>query len=76
MGNVIDLGHGVRAAVTERKGGVSQPPFDSLNLGLGSGDTREAVVANRARAARELGFDVDSVVWMNQVHSADVLVAT
>ncbi|MEU3016007.1 peptidoglycan editing factor PgeF [Nocardiopsis sp. NPDC007018] len=76
MGNVIDLGHGVRAAVTERKGGVSQPPFDSLNLGLGSGDSREAVTANRARAAEELGFDVDRVVWMNQVHSADVLVAT
>lgn len=76
MGNVIDLGHGVRAAVTERKGGVSRPPFDSLNLGLGSGDDREAVTANRARAAQELGFDVDRVVWMNQVHSADVLVAT
>lgn len=76
MGNVIDLGHGVRAAVTERKGGVSQPPFDSLNLGLGSGDTREAVTANRRRAAQELGFDVDRVVWMNQVHSADVLLAT
>ncbi|GAA1071077.1 MAG: peptidoglycan editing factor PgeF [Nocardiopsis sp. BM-2018] len=76
MGNLIDLGHGVRAAVTERKGGVSQPPFDSLNIGLGSGDSREAVMANRARAAQELGFDVDSVVWMNQVHGADVLVAT
>jgi YfiH family protein len=76
MGNVIDLGHGVRAAVTERKGGVSQPPFDSLNLGSGSGDTREAVVENRARAARELGFGVERVVWMNQVHSADVFVAT
>ncbi|WP_017587300.1 peptidoglycan editing factor PgeF [Nocardiopsis ganjiahuensis] len=76
MGNIIDLGHGVRAAVTERKGGVSRSPFDSLNLGLGTGDTREAVTANRVRAAQELGFDVEKVVWMNQVHSADVLVAT
>ncbi|MFE1169014.1 peptidoglycan editing factor PgeF [Nocardiopsis sp. NPDC058789] len=75
MGNVIDLGHGVRAAVTERKGGVSPAPYDSLNLGLGTGDTREAVTANRRRAAEECGFDVERVVWMNQVHSADVLVA-
>ncbi|MBR8745320.1 peptidoglycan editing factor PgeF [Nocardiopsis sp. MG754419] len=76
MGNVIDLGHDVRAAVTERKGGVSSAPFDSLNLGLGTGDVREAVLDNRRRAAEDLGFDIDRVVWMNQVHSADVLVAT
>ncbi|WP_159941171.1 MULTISPECIES: peptidoglycan editing factor PgeF [unclassified Nocardiopsis] len=76
MGNVIDLGHGIRAAVTERHGGVSAPPYDSLNLGFGSGDEREAVLANRTAAARDLGFDADRVVWMNQVHSADVLVAT
>ncbi|WP_017600239.1 peptidoglycan editing factor PgeF [Nocardiopsis lucentensis] len=75
MGNVIDLGRGVRASVTERSGGVSAPPYDSLNLGLGTGDAREAVSANRETAARNLGFDVDRVVWMNQVHSADVLVA-
>ncbi|ADH66345.1 MULTISPECIES: peptidoglycan editing factor PgeF [Nocardiopsis] len=76
MSNVIDLGHGVRAAVTERHGGVSAPPYDSLNMGLSSGDEREAVLANRKIAARDLGFDVDRVVWMHQVHSADVLVAT
>jgi YfiH family protein len=76
MGNVIDLGHGVRASVTERHGGVSAPPYDSLNLGLGSGDDRGTVLANRETAARDLGLDTDRIVWMNQVHSADVLVAT
>ncbi|MFD6952669.1 laccase [Nocardiopsis sp. TSRI0078] len=76
MGNVIDLGHGIRAAVTERRGGVSTPPYDSLNLGLASGDDREAVLANRKTTARDLGFDADRIVWMNQVHGADVLVAT
>ncbi|OLT29109.1 laccase [Nocardiopsis sp. CNR-923] len=75
MGTIIELGHGVRAAVTERAGGVSAPPYDSLNLGLGSGDEREAVLANRETAARRLGFGLDRVVWMDQVHSADVLVA-
>lgn len=76
MGDVIDLGRGVRAAVTERHGGVSASPYDSLNLGLGSGDARDAVLANRKSAARNLGIDPDRIVWMNQVHSADVLVAT
>ncbi|MFV2197352.1 peptidoglycan editing factor PgeF [Nocardiopsis sp. LOL_012] len=75
MGNVIELGRGARAAVTERTGGVSAPPYDSLNLGLGTGDEREAVLANREAAARNLGFSAERVAWMNQVHSADVLVA-
>lgn len=74
--SVIELGHGVRVAVTERHGGVSGPPHDSLNMGLGTGDERRAVLVNRARAAGELGFDADRVVWMNQVHSTDVLEAT
>lgn len=75
MGNIVDLGHGVRAAVTERRGGVSAPPYDSLNMGLGTGDDRDTVLANRRTAADDLGFDADHVVWMNQVHSADVLAA-
>lgn len=75
MGNVVDLGHGVRAAVTGRAGGVSTAPYDSLNMGLGSGDRREDVLANRRTTAAEYGFDPDRVVWMNQVHSTDVLVA-
>jgi len=30
-----------------RHGGVSQKPFDSLNLGLSSGDQQECVLHNR-----------------------------
>lgn len=30
-----------------RHGGVSMPPFDSLNLGLSSGDQQECVLRNR-----------------------------
>ncbi|MFW6639800.1 peptidoglycan editing factor PgeF [Nocardiopsis algeriensis] len=75
MGNVIELGRGVRVAVTERRGGVSAPPRDSLNMGLGVGDEREAVLANRRIAAELLGLDADRFVWMDQVHSADVVVA-
>lgn len=76
MGNVIYLGNGVRVAVTERHGGVSGPPHDSLNLGLGTSDDPEKVLANRVRAARNLGFEPDRIVWMDQHHTTDVLVAS
>ena len=39
----------VRSCVTTRHGGVSQPPYDSLNLGLHVGDDPKSVLANRQR---------------------------
>ena len=50
-----DLG-GARAAFSTRVGGVSEPPFDSLNLGLLTDDADDAVVENRRRLAAALGF--------------------
>ncbi|GAB3444803.1 peptidoglycan editing factor PgeF [Streptomonospora sediminis] len=76
MSAVIELGPGVRAAFTQRyDGGVSAPPFDSLNLGRGVDDDPGAVAENRRAAAARLGFGAERVVWMDQVHSADVAVA-
>lgn len=62
-----DLG-GARAAFSTRLGGVSEPPFDSLNLGLLTDDRDEAVVENRCRIAAALGFKPDQVVFARQVH--------
>jgi YfiH family protein len=53
---------------------VSAVPYDSLNLGGSVGDDPAAVLANRERAARELGRDPARVVWMNQVHGREVAV--
>ncbi|WP_046470826.1 peptidoglycan editing factor PgeF [Allosalinactinospora lopnorensis] len=76
MSAVIELGPGVRAGFTQRyDGGVSAEPFDTLNLGMGVPDDRDAVVENRRIAAARLGFGHGRVVWMNQVHSADVAIA-
>ncbi|MBB4930952.1 hypothetical protein F4561_001772 [Lipingzhangella halophila] len=76
MSAVIEVGPGVRAGFTERyDGGVSAEPFDALNLGMGVPDDRDAVTENRRIAAKHLGFDHDRVVWMDQVHSADIAVA-
>ncbi|MFZ4284742.1 peptidoglycan editing factor PgeF [Streptomyces rhizosphaericola] len=61
-------------AFTDRWGGVSAAPYGELNLGGAVGDDPAAVGANRERAARGLGLDPASVVWMNQVHGRDVAV--
>ncbi|MDX6638247.1 MAG: purine-nucleoside/S-methyl-5-thioadenosine phosphorylase / adenosine deaminase, partial [Solirubrobacterales bacterium] len=53
---------GARAAFTTRLGGVSEGPFESLNLGLLTGDDRDAVAANRRRAAAALGSEVIRVL--------------
>ncbi|MFI6534076.1 polyphenol oxidase family protein [Nonomuraea sp. NPDC050547] len=67
----MQLAPGVRAAVTDRYGGVSAPPYTSRNLGGLVGDDPEAVRANRAGLAAELG--VRGIVFMKQVHGADVV---
>lgn len=58
---------------TTRAGGVSKPPFATFNLGDHVGDDPHAVAANRRRLATAIGLD-GGIVWMNQVHSANVAV--
>lgn len=63
----------VTACSTLRRGGVSQPPFDSLNLGLHVGDSPSDVARNRAILATSAGFP-DRPFWLNQVHGTTVAV--
>lgn len=66
---VID---GVRAAFTTRIGGVSEAPFDELNISFRVGDSDESARANRALAGSAVGRDgAWSVV--KQVHGAGVV---
>ena len=67
-----EIGDGIFAAFSGRGGGVSSPPFDSLNLGLGVGDDPGAVTANRALLAGACGVHRTDLAWMRQTHSADV----
>lgn len=67
---------GVRALCTTRQGGVSQPPWNSLNLGGHVGDRPEDVVENRRRLAAVTGLPTARLVWLNQVHGIDVVALT
>lgn len=58
----------VRAVFTTRQGGVSKPPFDSMNLGRPSGDDAAAVDVNRGRLQDALGAQP---IYMSQVHGVD-----
>jgi len=67
-----DLG-GARAAFSTRIGGVSEPPFDQLNLGILTDDDPEAVSQNRHRLAAALGLDPEQVVLALQVHGTRLI---
>ena len=67
-------GDGWRFAVTTRQGGVSEPPFDGLDLSYLVGDRPDAVRANREAAASALGVAVSDLVIASQVHGTNVRV--
>jgi polyphenol oxidase len=64
---------GVDALITTREGGVSEAPFDSLNLGVHVGDDPRRVATNRARLAEAMRVSPERLVTVSQVHGADVL---
>lgn len=64
-----DLGRAT-AAFTTRLGGVSEPPFDRLNLGVLTADETAAVIANRKRLTAALGLKPERVPIGLQVHGA------
>ncbi len=64
---------GAIAAFTTRLGGVSETPFEALNLGLFTDDDRDAVVENRRRLAAALGFQPYQIAVAHQVHGAELI---
>lgn len=60
---------GATAIFTQRTGGVSTPPFNSLNLGLGLGDSDRHVQQNLDRVCRQAGVSLPH--QSQQVHGID-----
>jgi YfiH family protein len=71
---VIEAGLPVpaRGVFTTRAGGLSLPPWDSLNLAVHVEDAHGKVLSNRARVAGQLGLE--GLAFGKQVHGAGVRV--
>ncbi|AKT37222.1 peptidoglycan editing factor PgeF [Chondromyces crocatus] len=67
---------GFAHAFFTRRGGVSVPPWDTLNLAASTGDDPAAVRENLARVARHLGVPAEKVYFLSQVHGVDARVLT
>ena len=60
-------------AIFTRRGGYSQAPFDTLNLGLSVGDDPQAVQKNYEQVCRAVYITPEQTVSCHLVHSAAVL---
>ena len=57
---------------TDRNGGCSPPPFDTLNLSYRAGDDDANVDKNRRIVAAEVGIEPERFIYLEQVHGSDV----
>ncbi|MFH2093372.1 MAG: peptidoglycan editing factor PgeF [Pseudomonadota bacterium] len=62
----LDLIHGIFT----RQGGTSTGAFDSLNVGMDSGDDVSAISTNRKLIIRKMGMK--PLVFLNQVHGNEI----
>ncbi len=70
----ISLSDEVMAVFTTRNGGVSEPPYDTLNLSFQRKDTRENVMENFRRLSQSLGIPMERMVLSRQVHGSTITV--
>ena len=63
-----------RVGFGSRVGGVSEAPYDTLNIGVLTDDADAAVVRNRERLAAAVGIEPARVPIGLQVHKADIAV--
>ena len=59
--------------MTTRHGGVSEGAYAAFNVSLGVGDDERAVMRNRERLARTLGYPGTAPSLLNQVHGARIV---
>lgn len=64
----------VEHRVWTRQGGVSEPPYDGLNLSFSVGDEAARVSRNRALVRQAMGLD--ELVSVGQVHGSNTLILT
>ena len=60
-----DIKHGF----FNRKGGVSKGIYKSLNCGIGSNDNKKNVLKNLKIVSKNLGFKIENLILLKQIHS-------
>ncbi len=63
----------LRHAFLTRLGGVSAPPYDSLNMSDKNGDQEKVVSKNKNRIAAAFGFDSRRLVLLDQMQEDQIL---
>jgi YfiH family protein len=63
---------GAKAAFSTRVGGVSEAPYEALNVAILTGDEHDSVRENRHRLASALGREAEGVVMGRQVHGGEL----
>jgi len=61
-------------AFLTRQGGLSLPPYDSLNVSLSNGDEQKRVSSNRERIAETFGFDPNQLILLKQMQLDGILI--
>jgi len=64
------------AAQSTRHAGVSEQPYDTLNMGFSVGDAPDKVQQNRKIFCHRLSISPENLAFSNQVHDKKVLFAT
>ena len=67
---------GITHAIFTRQGGVSPPPWASLNVGGLRGDDPARVTENRMRSFQAIGRAPQTMYDVHQIHSTEVICAT
>ncbi|CQR47779.1 Laccase domain protein [Paraliobacillus sp. PM-2] len=74
--NWHDSNPNLTVGLTTRKGGVSEPPFDSFNLGLHVNDNKVDVLTNRKLLSQLLHYPIENWVMGEQTHGVAIHVVT
>lgn len=74
--SIIDDIYPVKTFFTLRTGGVSEAPFDSLNMGYNTNDAEVNVAKNRDLVFKSACCENPVVVYPHQVHGCDIACIT
>ena len=71
--NLLEAHPSLRYRFTTRQDGCSLSPFDTNNLAFHVGDDPASVMQNHHALAKALGYDIDCLIHMRQIHSDRVV---